>query len=111
MMSIPSPPALPSHGPRPVGVGAASVGAMGAGVMAEYQWANIKITTGGEFKLPRMTELKFAVYCRSCRKRQSYIECSKCGVPVCALCSWTVSVPPPGRNGVVDERCRGCVDK
>lgn len=49
--------------------------------------------------------------CATCKKRETYVWCSRCSVPLCAMCSWTVSVPMPGRNGVVDERCRKCVEK
>lgn len=47
-------------------------------------------------------------YCNRCKRRQRYVDCTKCFKP---LCSWTVSHTPLVVFGLVDERCRECVDK
>lgn len=62
--------------------------------------------------LPTMTITLIGVlYCNRCKRRQRYIDCVKCSRPLCALCSWTVSVPRSDKNGAIDERCRECVEK
>jgi len=60
-------------------------------------------TAKTEHKTPAETER-----CKTCKKRETYVWCSRCSAPLCAMCSWTMSVPRPGKNGIVDERCRGC---
>ena len=85
-------------------------------VVAMMKYATINDLTIGGIAYPKLKEIRYNVdyspqYCQRCRRRQTYIECSRCTALLCAMCSWTVSVPPPGRNGVVDERCRECAEK
>lgn len=84
-------------------------------VVAMMKYATINDLAIRGVTYPRLKEIRYNVdysplYCQRCRKRQMYIKCSQCSVPLCAMCSWTVSVPMPGRNGVVDERCRACAE-
>jgi hypothetical protein len=82
-----------------------------------YQWKTITIPphTSNGAAWVKIDKIALTVgvdlsYCGRCRRRQCYVQCSRCQMPLCALCSWQQSHPRPGHNGIVDERCRECVE-